>query len=950
MRLRLVSLAAIMAVIAPAVPAVAAGSEGPATASAAALPVQAAPLQAAPVAELVSEVDIPWTRFTLDNGLTVIVHEDHKAPVVAVSVWYNVGSKDEPAGSTGFAHLFEHLMFGGSENAPGSYLGRMRNLGPSNLNGTTWFDRTNYFQTVPTPALEQALFLESDRMGHLLGEVGQEVLDLQRGVVQNEKRQGDNQPYGLFEYAQLEALFPEGHPYRHSTIGSMADLDAASLETVRNWFRENYGPNNAIVVLSGDITEATARPLMEKYFGAIPRGPVNTPAEADVPTLAAPIVEVMHDRVANTRLTRSWAVPGLLSDDAVPLSVGAQVLGGLASSRLDNLLVREEQTAVSVSSSLSDFHRIGIFDISVDVKPGQDAAEVSRRLDAIISDFIAQGPTAEEVARVATRYASQRIQSLEQVNGKANVLAEGQLYAGDPDDYKKELAEYASVTPAQVTAAMQRWLTRPVFDMTIAPGEREAYVEAAATPSGATPVPAAEIQRVARDPMPAIGQVPDLEFPAVERATLSNGVKVVYARVDTVPVTRVAVEFDAGYAADPADRLGAQAMMLDLLDEGTTTRNANQLAEEEERLGASINVAASMDRTSADLSVVTANLTPSLTLLADVVRNPAFAASEIERIRASRLSGLASEKTNPNAIASRALPPLIYGETSPYGRSFTGTGDEATITALTRADLVATHSAWVRPDNATLFVVSDLPLSQVTPQLEAAFGDWRAPSTPRGTKDFADAAVPTPTNRIVLIDRPQSPQSLIYGGAVLPLSGTDDLLALNAANVTLGSDFLSRINSDLRETKGWSYGVRGSVNALEHRLPYIVNAPVQANRTGDSIAALIAQFDRFLETDGVQPNELERTINGNTRSLAGGFETSAQILGALRSNALFGRPDDYQATLASRTRALTAARMDEAARAVIQPDHFVWVVVGDAAVVRPQLDGLGLPVEVRSIE
>ncbi|QTN20062.1 insulinase family protein [Brevundimonas sp. AJA228-03] len=950
MRLRLVSLAAIMAVIAPAVPAVAAGSEGPATASAAALPVQAAPLQAAPVAELVSEVDIPWTRFTLDNGLTVIVHEDHKAPVVAVSVWYNVGSKDEPAGSTGFAHLFEHLMFGGSENAPGSYLGRMRNLGPSNLNGTTWFDRTNYFQTVPTPALEQALFLESDRMGYLLGEVGQEVLDLQRGVVQNEKRQGDNQPYGLFEYAQLEALFPEGHPYRHSTIGSMADLDAASLETVRNWFRENYGPNNAIVVLSGDITEATARPLMEKYFGAIPRGPVNTPAEADVPTLAAPIVEVMHDRVANTRLTRSWAVPGLLSDDAVPLAVGAQVLGGLASSRLDNLLVREEQTAVSVSSSLSDFHRIGIFDISVDVKPGQDAAEVSRRLDAVIADFIAQGPTAEEVARVATRYVSQRIQSLEQVNGKANVLAEGQLYAGDPDDYKKELAEYASVTPAQVTAAMQRWLTRPVFDMTIAPGEREAYVEAAATPSGATPVPAAEIQRVARDPMPAIGQVPDLEFPAVERATLSNGVNVVYARVDTVPVTRVAVEFDAGYAADPADRLGAQAMMLDLLDEGTTTRNANQLAEEEERLGASINVAASMDRTSADLSVVTANLTPSLTLLADVVRNPAFAASEIERIRASRLSGLASEKTNPNAIASRALPPLIYGETSPYGRSFTGTGDEATITALTRADLVATHSAWVRPDNATLFVVSDLPLSQVTPQLEAAFGDWRAPSTPRGTKTFADAAIPTPANRIVLIDRPQSPQSLIYGGAVLPLSGTDDLLALNAANVTLGSDFLSRINADLRETKGWSYGVRGSVNALEHRLPYIVNAPVQANRTGESITALIAQFDRFLETDGVQPNELERTINGNTRSLAGGFETSAQILGALRSNALFGRPDDYQATLASRTRALTAARMDEAARAVIQPDHFVWVVVGDAAVVRPQLDGLGLPVEVRSIE
>ena len=944
MRLRSVSLAALLAVIAPAAPVFAQTSAAPVAATT----PQAAELRAAPVAELVAEVDIPWTRFTLDNGLTVIVHEDRKAPVVAVSVWYNVGSKDEPAGSTGFAHLFEHLMFGGSENAPGSYLGRMRNLGPSNLNGTTWFDRTNYFQTVPTPALEQALFLESDRMGYLLGEVGQDVLDLQRGVVQNEKRQGDNQPYGMFEYAQLEALFPEGHPYRHSTIGSMADLDAASLETVRNWFRENYGPNNAIVVLSGDIDEATARPLMERYFGAIARGPVNAPAAADVPTLAAPIVATMTDRVATTRLTRSWAVPGLLSDDAVPLSVGAQVLGGLASSRLDNLLVRDEQTAVQVSSSLSDFHRIGIFDISVNVKPGVDAAEVGRRLDAIVADFIARGPTEEEVARVATRYVSGRIQSLEQVNGKANVLAEGQLYAGDPDHYKAELAAYASVTPAQVTAAMQRWLTRPVFDMTIAPGEREAYVEAAASPSGAAPAPAAEIQRVARAPMPEIGQVPDLEFPAVERTALSNGIKVVYAHVDTVPVTRVGIDFDAGYAADRADRLGAHAMMLDLLDEGTTTRDANQLAEEGERLGASVNVGASMDRTSADLSTVTANLAPSLTLLSDVVRNPAFAPAEIERIRASRLSGLASERTNPGAIAARALPPLIYGETSPYGRSFTGSGDEATLTALTRADLVAEHDAWVRPDNATIFVVSDLPLSQVTAQLEAAFGDWRAPSTARGTKDFADAVVPAPTNRIVLIDRPQSPQSLIYGGAVLPVSGTDDLLALNAANVTLGSDFLSRINSDLRETKGWSYGVRGGVNALEYRVPYIVNAPVQANRTGDSVAALIAQYDRFLQTDGVQPTELERTINGNTRSLAGGFETSGQILGALRSNALFGRPDDYQATLASRTRALTAAQMDAAARQVIKPDQFVWVVVGDASVVRPQLDALGLPVEVRT--
>jgi predicted Zn-dependent peptidase len=951
MRLRAVSLAALLAA-APALAALPAWAQTTANlqpaAAIASAAVQGQDLPAAPVAALVEEVNIPWSRFQLDNGLTVIVHEDRKAPVVAVSIWYNVGSKDEPAGSTGFAHLFEHLMFGGSENAPGSYLGRMRALGPTNLNGTTWFDRTNYFQTVPTPALEQTLFLESDRMGYLLGEVGQEVLDLQRGVVQNEKRQRDNQPYGLFSYAQQEALFPEGHPYRHSAIGSMADLDAASLETVRNWFRDNYGPNNAVLVLSGDIDEATARTLTERYFGSIPRGPVNEPAQAEVPTLAAPVDIILRDRVANTRITRNWAVPGLLSDDSVPLSVAAQVLGGLASSRLDNELVRGDETAVSVSAGNQAFHRVGIFQVTANVKPGQDAEAVGRRLDAIIADLIQNGPTEEEVARVATRYVAQTLQSLEQVNGKASTLAEGQLYAGDPDHYKRELEAYASVTPAQVQAAMQRWLTRPVASITIAPGEREAYVEAAATPSGATPVPAQPIQRVERMAMPQIGEVSDLDFPAVERARLSNGIEVVYVNVDTVPVTRVAVEFDAGFAADRADRLGAHSLMLDLLDERTTSRGPEELAEAQERLGANLNVGATLDRSTATLSTPSANLGSSLTLMADVIRNPAFAPAEVERVRAQRLSGIANERTNPNAIAARALPPLLYGADSPYGRGLTGTGDEATIRGLTIADLTSEHQAWIRPDNATIFVVSDRPLAEVRAELDRALGDWRAPAAAKGEKPFS-ADIPAAQPRIVLIDRPQSPQSLIYGGQVLPVSGSDDTLVLTTANSILGADFLSRINADLRETKGWSYGVRGNVELAEHRVPYIVNAPVQANRTGESIAALIAQYERFLEREGVTQAERDRAVAGNTRSLSGQYETSAQILNALRANALFDRPDDYAETVASRTRALTPAEMDAAARAAIDPDRFVWVVVGDASVVRPQLEALGLPIEEQPI-
>lgn len=935
-----VALAALVAVASPVL------AHAPAATTAVTAP-SATPLRGAPVSELVARVDIPWKRFQLDNGLTVLVNEDRKAPVVAVSVWYNVGSKDEPKGSTGFAHLFEHLMFGGSENSPSSHIQTMNAAGATGLNGTTWFDRTNYFQTVPTPALDYTLYLESDRMGYLLGQVSQEVLDLQRGVVQNEKRQGDNQPYGLTYYATLEALFPEGHPYRHSTIGSMADLDAASMETVRDWFRENYGPNNAILVLSGDIDEAKARELTQKYFGAIARGPVNTPAAAPIPTLAAPVEQVLHDRVAQTRISRTWTTPGLNDPDSVPLSVGASVLGGLASSRLDNVLVRDEQIASSVSAGNQLFQRVSMFSYSAMVKPGADADAVARRMDAVLADLIANGPTQDEIDRVVTQYASRRIQGLEMANGKASVLAEGQLYSGDPDFYKKELAAYAAVTPAQVQAALKKWLSRPVYSQIVMPGDREAYVDAAAAPSGATPTPAAPIQRVARESTPAIGEVSNVDFPAVERAALSNGIEVVYARSTTVPVTRVALEFDAGVAADRADRLGAHTLMLNVMQEGTTTRDSKALAEAQERLGASVSVGSSMDRTVASLSAVTTNLQPSLTLLSDVVRNPAFAPSEVERLRAVRLAALANEKTQPASIAGRALPPLIYGESHPYGRSFSGTGDEAVIRGLTRADLVADHAAWVRPDNAKLFVVSDLPLAELKPQLEAAFGDWRAPTTAKGTKAFT-AALPQTSARIVLIDRPQSPQSLIYGGQVLPVSGTDDLLTLTTANTVLGADFLSRINADLRETKGWSYGVRGNVSTLQNRSPYIVNAPVQANRTGESIAALIGQYERFLGADGVTQAERDRTVLGDTRGLSGSYETSAQVLGAMRSNALYGRPDGYQEALAGRINALTAEQMDAAARAAIKPDTFVWVVVGDASVVKPQLDALGLPVEVRA--
>ena len=920
--------------------------------------------QPAPVSALIDEVEIPYEQFTLDNGLTVLVHEDRKAPVVAVSVWYNVGSKDEPAGKTGFAHLFEHLMFNGSENAPGDYFEPLRQIGATDLNGTTWFDRTNYFQTVPTGALEMALFLESDRMGHLLGAVTQEKLDNQIGVVQNEKRQGDNQPYGLVEYVQLENLFPENHPYRHSTIGSMSDLDSATLDDVKQWFRDNYGPNNSVLVLAGDIDAATARPLVERYFGDIPSGPENAPAQAPVVTLDAPKRVMMQDQVATTRLYRNWVTPGLLDPEHVPLHVGLAVLGGLSSSRLDNILVREEETAVRVSANLQPFHRVGMAEIQVDVKPGENADAVARRLDQLIDWYVETGPTEDEVQRVVTSTLAQRIRGLEQVGGfggKATALAEGALYAQDPEYYRKRLELLASVTPEQVRAALQKWIGRPELAIRVVPGERGDYEEAASVQGGLTQhpyfyrqpeegeQPLAPVAYFAPRNPPQVGAIADLDFPDVQRAQLSNGIEVVYAHRDAVPVTQVAVEFDAGHAADPKSKLGLQQLMLNLLDEGAADMDSVEIAETEERLGAAISTTASLDRTAVTMAALTPNLGLSLDLMAAIVKQPTFDPAELERLRAQQLAGIAQEMTQPVGIALRTLPPLIYGPEHPYGVPFTGSGDPRLLPSVTRDDLVAFHQQWIRPDNAQIFVVSDRPLAELMPQLERQFGQGSPPAVPKGQKSFAQAPA-SPEPRILLIDRPQSPQSLILGGFVTPVKGTDNPLELIVANEALGGDFLSRINMDLRETKGWAYGAGGSLQQVENDSPYLVYAPVQADRTGDSIAALRDQIRRFLTTEGVTSEELNRSVRGNVLELPGNFETSGAVLNALRSLELYDRPDNYYEALPNRYRAMTQAQLDAAARAALDPDRFLWLVVGDAEQVRPQLEQLGLPIEVMSLQ
>jgi zinc protease len=915
----------------------------------------AAPQPAADLATLVSQVNIPYEKFELENGLTVLVHEDRKSPVVGVTVYYRVGSKSEPRGRTGFAHLFEHLMFGGSENVENFDI-PLEAAGSTSTNGSTWYDRTNYVETVPTGALDLALFMESDRMGYLLGAVTQDKLDKQRGVVQNEKRQGDNAPYGLVQYKIAEGLLPVGHPYRHSTIGSMADLDAASLTDVRQWFTDNYGPNNVVLVLAGDIDAKRARPMVERWFGAIPRGPEVVRTVAEPVTLTAEKRDTITDQVPVTRIMKNWTGPAINDPDAVPLAAGLTVLGGLASSRLDNALVRGDELAVSVSAYAQQHEQLSFLQVLMDVKPGVDPAVAEAKFNAIIADFVARGPTPDELTRAATQIVSGQIGALEEVGGfggKGTTLAEGLLYTGDAAHYKKELDKVARLTPAQVQAALQRWLGRPAYTLTIQPGERtldgaamggwgDEDTAGAITPDPKTPIP---VTRTAPPrETPAVAPVGALTFPAVETARLSNGIEVSLARRTAIPKISMAITFDAGSAADGPARAGTQSLMMGLLEEGTLTLTAEQIAIEQERLGATIGTGTGTDTNIVQLTALTTNLAPSLALVADIVRNPAFKPEDVARAKSQQLAGIAQERANPFGLAQRAIGPILFGPDHPYG-SVGASGLPEVVSSLDAAALRAEHGRWLRPDNARITVVGDITMPELVTSLEGAFGNWQVPAGAKPQKNL-DAAVPAARPRVVVIDRPNSPQSVLLLGRVLPLRGTQGgLEALDLANEVIGDGFLSRLNMDLREEKGWTYGIRSGLTAGVGPRAFTVFSPVQSDRTADSIKAILENLSAFPASKGIDQTELQRVTEGNVRGLPNRFQTNGQVLSAIVGNQLLGRPGDYQASLPDIYRGIDANRINAAAQEYLGSGDLVIVVVGDRKQIDDQIATLEMPVE-----
>ncbi len=872
------------------------------------------------------EIDIPYERFVLDNGLTVIVHEDHKAPIVAVNIWYHVGSKNEKPGKTGFAHLFEHLMFGGSEHSSGRYIDAMERIGATDLNGTTNPDRTNYFQNVPTSAVDFTLWMESDRMGHLLGSLDQKTLDLQRGVVQNEKRQGENQPYGVTRQLLTQNTYPAGHPYSWTTIGDMADLDAASMKDVQEWFKTYYGPSNVVLVLAGDIDAKTAREKVVKYFGDIPAGPPVAHQQVWVAKMTGTHRQVVQDRVPQARIYKVWNVPEYGSADADYLDLVSDCMSNGKSSRLYKRLVYEDQIATD-AAAYADLREIaGQFVVQATARPGQSLAQVEKEVDEELARFIIGGPTPEELERIKAQYQANFIRGIERIGGfggKSDRLAQSQVFRGSPDAYKISLKRVQEATAEDLRAAAQKWLSDGVYILEVDP-----FPEYKTAAAGAD-----------RSKAPDTGTPPELKLPKLQRAKLSNGLKVILAERHEVPLVNFTLAADAGFASDASTAPGTANLAMQVLTDGTRTHNALEISDQLELLGARLRAYSNLDLSFVSLSALTSKLDPSLDLFADVVLNPSYSESEVKREQKLVLAGIEREQNTPATLALRVLPALLYGAGRPYGNPLTGSGTRESVAKLTREDLVRFHDTWLRPNSSTLIVVGDTTLKEVAPKLEKLFAGWKSGSVPaKNVKTVPVAAKST----VYLIDKPGALQSVIVAGVVAPPRGNPQEIAIEAMNDSLGGMFGARLNMNLREDKHWSYGVRTVLRDARSQRPFYAVAPVQTDKTKESMVEMNKEFRGIIGDHPVGGDELAKIQANETLKLPGSRETLDSLGQSIVDLVQFGLPDDYYETYAGKVRALKTSDVNEAAKEVVRPDNLTWIVVGDRAKVEAGVRELNL--------
>jgi len=863
-------------------------------------------------------------KIVLPNGMTVILHEDRTAPVATINTWFRVGSKDEPPRRSGFAHLFEHLMFMGTKRVPEGEFDRIMENAGGNNNASTSEDRTNYYSFGPSNLLPTLLWLDAERLESLVENIDQRKLDLQRDVVKNERRQGvDNAPYGRTYDAVNALMYPPGHPYAHTVIGSMEDLSAATVDDVRRFFNTYYVPNNATLVVAGDFDSARIKPLIERLFGTLPRGNDAPRIEAPALTLNESKRMTLVDAVEVPKTLMVWHSPAAYSPGDLEMRLNASILADGAASRLYRELVIRQGVATEVTAYQYPQMLGSLFFLEATPAPGVSLDRLEATIDAVIRDFNVQGPTAEEIDRQVVIKERELLEQYESIQSRADLLNEFDFYLGKPNAFRDVLARYRSASPTGL---------RDVSSRTLDLGRRLVL----------RTIPQSEPARFnPRDERPAI-PAPTAFAPASPvEMPLAGGMKLLYWQRPDLPRMEVRVAFPRGAADDPADKSGISTLSMAMLTEGAGQFGAVEYAAALDRIGASVSASATQTVSVVSLSALSSTFPLAVDLMADAVRRPRFNIQDFERIKRLTVSDLESASADPTTAARRVGMRELFGAEHPYSRPLEG--DAESVNRLTLAEVRGEYAKTVTPQGAVFYAAGSLPPATVKQELDRAFAGWFAQGT--------EAPAPTiglPVNdklKVVIVDRPGSVQTNIRFYFPSVPYAHPNRLPYRGIGTVLGGSFTSRLNANLREDKGFTYGA--SANFLfEPALGYMVAASdVRTDVTGKAIQEFLNEFFRIRRGD-ITADEARKASGQLRTQLIGELATLDGTLGVglgtFRQRLPFTSVTDELRGIDS----LNADLLNRFANDAIPLERAVLVLVGDKAEILKQYEGLGLPTPI----
>jgi zinc protease len=916
------------------------------------LAVVAVPSVAAPApAGRLKLPEIRYERYTLPNGLTVITHEDHRLPLVAVNLWYHVGALDERPGRTGFAHLFEHMMFEGSEHVgEKAHIKLVQAAGASEFNGTTSFDRTNYYETLPANQLELALWLESDRMGFLMEGLDRTRLANQRDVVRNELRQKQGRPYELADEAVFHTLFPQGHPYYGNVIGSHADIEAARIADVRDFHQQFYTPNNASIAIAGDFDPVKLKQWLVQYFGPIPRGPAVVPTAVTMPAITAQRRVTVADTVRLPQLTFAWLTPGAYTPGSDAMDLALYVLGGSKTSRLYRELVEKDGLAQSVRCGVNPLKLAGVAECTIRAKEGVKLDAIEPKVWEEIERLQHEGPTEEEIDAARAFALTNQIAGLEHLGHVADMLNQYNQYTGDPGYLTRDVAALRALTVADVRNAAASLTQAASAVISCVPGKKvlddvpRGAADADQSVALTNPYSAAfEVAQRWRDRQPAAGPEPSFHLPVPKQFVLSNGLTVNYLPNPALPLLAVRLTVRAGSENNAPEKAGLAAFTANAMVSASEGLDAVHLAEAQERLGTRLFNRASMDSADAGFVATTDHADDAMALLAQVVEHPAFAPEDLTRVRGDMLLDVPGLGDSPQNIALRLGPALLLGD-SPYGLPEGGT--PMSLHAFTREDAVNFYKTHYGPKDALLTFAGDITEKDAERLARAYFGGWSNPVEP----PVAIPAVPAaPTRHIVVVDKPGSSQTALFAfGVGLPIS-TPDLQAVEEMNYTLGAGFHSRINMKLREQDGYTYGADSKFLFYRAGGLFRAGGLIRTDATAAAAKDLIAQI-ADISSDPPTAVELKEARDALMQSIPAEFESNYAAAATTSSLYLYGRPLDYFSTLPERYRSVSLADAARVAKEDVHPENLIIVAVGDRAKIEPGLRETQLgPIESRSV-